>query len=117
MFNGLRLQPPARVLTATALLVAAVATARVTALCGFVVVGDGSVGCHHLDLLSLLAQCKLLAEGLARRPEGESQLHADRGTKHPIKAVGSQVAFLGTGADRNAWVCRVGCCPSASVSA
>ena len=76
----LRLQPPARVLTATALLVAAVAVARVTTLCGFVVVGDGCVGCHHLNL-----------------------------SKHPIKAVRSQVAFLGTGADGNAWVCCVGC--------
>ena len=65
----LRLQPPARVLTATALLVAAVVVASVTTLCGFVVVGDGCVGCYHLNLLCLLAQCKLLAEGLARRPE------------------------------------------------
>ena len=92
------LQLPARVLTATAG-VAAVVVARVTTLCGFVVVGDGRVGCYHLNLLSLLAQCKLLAE-----------LHADCGTKHPIKAVSSQVAFLGTGADENAWVCRVGSC-------
>jgi len=36
----LRLQPPARVLTATALLGAAVVVARVTALSGFVVVGE-----------------------------------------------------------------------------
>ena len=42
----LRLQPPARVLTAAALLVAAVVAARVTTLCRFVVVGDGCVGCH-----------------------------------------------------------------------
>jgi len=103
-------------LTATALLVAAASVARVTTLCGFVIVGDGCVGCHHLNLLSLLAQCKLLAEGLARRPEGESQLHADCGTKHPIKAVGSQVAFLGTGADGNAWVSCVGCCRLAAPS-
>jgi len=96
--NPLPLQPPARVLTATALLVAAVVAASVTALCRFVVVGDGCVGCYHLNLLRLLAQRKLLAE-----------LHADRGTKHPIKAVGSQVALLGTGADGNAWVSRVGC--------
>ena len=92
MFNGLPLQ-------LSALLVASVATASVTTLCGFVVVGDGRVGCHHLNLLSLLAQSKLLAE-----------LHADRGTKHPVKAVSGQVAFIGTGADGNAWVCRVGSC-------
>jgi hypothetical protein len=36
----LRLQLPARVLTATALLGAAVVVARVTTLCGFVVVGS-----------------------------------------------------------------------------
>jgi len=35
---------------ATALLVAAVIVARVTTLCGFVVVGNGSVGCYRLWL-------------------------------------------------------------------
>ena len=48
------------------------------------------VGCNVLHLLSLLVQGKLLREGLARRPEGESQLDADRCAKRPRQQVGSQ---------------------------
>ena len=43
-------------LPAWRVVVAAASAARVTTLCRFVVVGDGCVGCHHLNLLSLLAQ-------------------------------------------------------------
>ena len=48
------------------------------------------VGCNVLHLLSLLVQRKLLREGLARRPEGESQLDADGCAKRPRQQVGSQ---------------------------
>ena len=48
------------------------------------------VGRNVLHLLSLLVQGKLLREGLARRPEGESQLDADGCAKRPRQQVGSQ---------------------------
>ena len=48
------------------------------------------VRCNVLHFLSLLVQGKLLREGLARRPEGESQLDADGCAKRPRQQVGCQ---------------------------
>ena len=48
------------------------------------------VGCNVLHLLSLLVQGKLLREGLARRPEGESQLDTDGCAQRPREQVGCQ---------------------------
>ena len=83
MFNGESLlQFPWRVVTAAAAIRAASAGCL-----GFL---GHDVGCNVLHFLSLLVQGKLLREGLARRPEGESQLDADGCAQRPRQQVGSQ---------------------------
>ena len=69
MFNG------ESSLQLSALLVAAVVVARVTTLSGFVVVGDRCVGCHHLNLLCLLA----FVSPLAYRPSSVATRHSSSG--------------------------------------
>ena len=83
---GLPLKLPWRVVVPAA---AVVAAASITASGGVVVLGH-DVGCNVLHFLSLLVQGKLLGEGLARRPEGESQLDADGCAKRPRQQVGCQ---------------------------
>ena len=69
--------------------VVAAATIRAAAAGCFGFLGH-DVGCNVLHFLSLLVQGKLLREGLARRPEGESQLDTDGCAKRPRQQVGCQ---------------------------
>ena len=50
-----------------------------------------------VHLHGLFVQCELVAEGLARRPEGESQLAADAGSECPLDSVGCQHVLGGNG--------------------
>ena len=84
MFNGeSSLKFPAWRVVATA----AVVVAASAGCFGFL---GHDVGCNVLHFLSLLIQGKLLREGLARRPEGESQLDTDGCAQRPRKQVGRQ---------------------------
>ena len=75
-----------------------IAAARVTTARWSLGFGIGSfLRCAVVHLHGLLVQCKLVAEGLARRPEGESQLAAYAGTECPLDYVGCQHVLGGNG--------------------
>ena len=60
--------------------------------------GIGSLlRCAVVHLHGLFVHSKLVAEGLARRPEGESQLAANAGTECPLDSVGCQHVLGGNG--------------------
>ena len=74
------------------------AAARVTTARWCLGFGIGSLlRCAVVHLHGLFVQCELAAEGLARRPEGESQLAAYAGTECPLDSVGGQHVLGGNG--------------------